>query len=323
MKVGKYTIKKPVFLAPMENVTDMPFRQLCKSFGADVLVTEFVSSDALIRNVKSNVEKMTFTEQERPIGIQIYGHDIPTMVEAAKIVETKKPDFIDLNFGCPVKKVVRRGAGAGILQDIPKMIEMTSQVVKAVSVPVSVKTRIGWDDKSINLITMVKELQDTGIQFLTLHFRTRQQMYTGKADWTWMEKIDKESSITIPIIGNGDIAGAEDAAAKFTNYNVSGIMLGRSVIGNPWIFKSVKTYLNKNILLPQPTLTEKIWIATKQLENNVAYYGERIGVKLMRRHFVQYFKGLKNFRQTKIKLLQSDSFEENKKILKLIAETYL
>ncbi|MCD6366506.1 MAG: tRNA dihydrouridine synthase DusB [Bacteroidales bacterium] len=322
MKIGKYNIKNPVFLAPMEDVTDMPFRQLCKSFGADVLVTEFVSSDALIRHVKNNIEKMAFAEQERPIGIQIYGHDIPTMIEAAKIVETRNPDFIDLNFGCPVKKVVRRGAGAGMLQDIPKMIDMTSQVVKAVSIPVSVKTRIGWDDKTVDLIEMVKKLQDTGIQFLTLHFRTRQQMYTGKADWTWMEKIDKESSITIPIIGNGDISGAENASEKFANYNVSGIMLGRAAIGNPWVFKSVETYLNENRLLPQPTLVEKVAIATKQLENNVAYYGERIGVKLMRRHFVQYFKGLTNFRQTKIKLLRSDDFEGNKEILKLIAENF-
>lgn len=322
MKIGKHNIKNPVFLAPMEDVTDMPFRQLCKSFGADVLVTEFVSSDALIRNVKRNIEKMQFSDEEHPIGIQIYGHDIPTMVEAAKIVEQQQPDFIDLNFGCPVKKVVRRGAGAGMLQDIPKMIEMTKQIVNAVSLPVSVKTRIGWDDKTIDLIEMVKKLQDTGIQFLTLHFRTRQQMYTGKADWTWMEKIDKDPSITIPIVGNGDIAGPEDAAEKFANYTISGIMLGRAVIGNPWIFKYVKTYLNQNILLPQPSLSEKVAIATRQLENNVAYYGEHIGVKLMRRHFVHYFKGLKNFRPTKIKLLQSDSFEENKAILKMIVEKF-
>ncbi len=322
MKVGKYNIKNPVFLAPMEDVTDMPFRQLCKSFGVDVLVTEFVSSDALVRNVKSNIEKMTFSKWERPIGIQIYGHDIPTMVDAAKIVETKSPDFIDLNFGCPVKKVVRRGAGAGMLQDIPKMIEMTSQVTKAVSIPVSVKTRIGWNEASIDLIEMVKKLQDTGIQFLTLHFRTRQQMYTGKADWSWMEKIGNKPDITVPIVGNGDITSAEAAAEKFENFNIGGIMVGRAAIGNPWIFKSIKTYLEEKQLLPQPTLAEKVATATKQLENNVAYYGERIGVKLMRRHFVQYFKGIKNFRQTKIKLLRSDEVEENKKILRFIAENF-
>jgi len=322
MKVGKYNIEKPVFLAPMENVTDMPFRQLCKSFGADVLVTEFVSSDALIRNVKRNIEKMAFSEAERPIGIQIYGHDISTIVDAAKIVEAQNPDFIDLNFGCPVKKVVRRGAGAGMLQNIPKMVEMTSQVIKAVSTPVSVKTRIGWNEASINLTEMIKKLQDTGIQFLTLHFRTRQQMYTGRADWSWMKKIGNDPGITIPIVGNGDIASAEIAAEKFENFNIGGIMVGRAAIGNPWIFKSIKTYLSENKLLSQPTLAEKVATATKQLENNVAYYGEQIGIKLMRRHFVQYFKGLTNFRQTKIKLLQSDNLEENKEILRFIIESF-
>ncbi len=322
VKIGKFYIQNPIFLAPMEDVTDMPFRQLCKSFGADVLVTEFVSSDALVRNVKSNIEKMVFSEIERPIGIQIYGHDISTMVEAAKIVETQKPDFIDINFGCPVKKVVRRGAGAGMLQDIPKMIEMTIQVVKAVSVPVSVKTRLGWNEDSVDLIETVKKLQDTGIQFLTLHFRTRQQMYTGKADWSWMEKISNDKGISLPIVGNGDIASAESVAGKFENYNISGIMVGRAAIGNPWIFKSIRAYLDEKRILPQPTLHEKVAIAIKQLENNVEYYGERIGVKLMRRHFVQYFKGIKNFRQTKIKLLRSDDFEDNKKILRFIAENF-
>lgn len=322
MQIGKFNIKNPIFLAPMEDVTDIPFRQLCKSLGADVLVTEFVSSDALIRNVKNNIEKMVFAEQERPIGIQIYGHDIPTMVEAAKIVEIQKPDFIDLNFGCPVKKVVRRGAGAGMLQDIPKMIEMTSQIVKAVSVPVTVKTRIGWDEKSIDLIEMVKKLQDTGIQFLTLHFRTRQQMYTGKADWSWMKKIDNDTNISLPIVGNGDIIDGKTAKEKFENYNISGIMIGRAAIGNPWIFKSIKTYLETNQFLPEPSLSQKINIATKQLENNVAYYGERVGVKLMRRHFVQYFKGIQNFRKTKIKLLRNDDLEGNKEILQFIAENF-
>jgi len=322
MKIGTYTIENPVFLAPMEDVTDEPFRLICQSFGADVVITEFISSDALIRNVKKNIEKMAFSETEHPIGIQIYGHDIPTMVEAAKIVEQQQPDFIDLNFGCPVKKVVRRGAGAGILKDIPKMIDMTTQIVKAVSIPVSVKTRIGWNDEMIDLIEMVKQLQDTGIQFLTLHFRTRQQMYTGKADWSWMEKISKVKEITIPIVGNGDITDYQTAKEKFENYPVKGIMVGRAAIGNPWVFSSIKAFLKNNKTLQPPSLKEKVDVTIRHLEENVKYYGERIGVKLMRRHYVQYFKGIQNFRQTKIKLLQSDSFEENKEILKFIAQNF-
>lgn len=322
MKIGNHTIENPVFLAPMEDVTDKPFRLLCKSFGADVLITEFVSSDALIRNVKNNIEKMAFSEAERPIGIQIYGHDIPTMVEAAKIVEQQQPDFIDINFGCPVKKVVRRGAGAGMLKDIPKMIDMTAQIVKAVSIPVSVKTRIGWNDETIDLIEMVKQLQDTGIQFLTLHFRTRQQMYTGNADWSWMEKISKVKGITLPIVGNGDITDYQTAKEKLDHYSVKGIMVGRGAIGNPWIFSSIKAFLKDNTILQAPSLSEKVKVAIRHLEENVKYYGERIGVKLMRRHYVQYFKGIQNFRQTKIKLLQSDDFEENKEILKFIAKNF-
>jgi len=322
MKIGNYTIENPVFLAPMEDVTDEPFRLLCQSFGADVLITEFVSSDALIRNVKNNVEKMAFSEAEHPIGIQIYGHDIPTMVEAAKIVEQQQPDFIDLNFGCPVKKVVRRGAGAGMLKDMPKMIDMTTQIVKAVSIPVSVKTRIGWNDETIDLIEMVKQLQDTGIQFLTLHFRTRQQMYTGKADWSWMEKISKVNEITIPIVGNGDVVDYQTAKEKLEDYSVKGIMVGRAAIGNPWVFSAIKAFLKDNKISQAPSLNEKVAVAIRHLEENVKYYGERIGVKLMRRHYVQYFKGIQNFRQTKIKLLQSDDFEENKEILKFIAKNF-
>jgi len=323
LQIGKINIKKPVFLAPMEDVTDIPFRRLCKSFGADVLTTEFVSSDALVRNVKRTISKMAFMEDERPIGIQIYGHDISTMIEAAKIVEEQKPDFIDLNFGCPVKKVVRRGAGAGMLRDIPKMIEMTTKIVRSVSLPVSAKTRIGWDDSSmINLTDMIKKFQDTGIQFLTLHFRTRQQMYTGKADWSWMEKINTNIGISLPIVGNGDIINGLFAKEKFDYYNVSGIMIGRASIGNPWIFKTIKAELNGESQVKIPTLKEKVAVAIKHLENNVAYYGEHIGVKLMRRHFVQYFKGIPNFRQTKIKLLTSNDAEENKSILQFIANNY-
>lgn len=320
MNIGKYQINQPVFLAPMEDVTDIPFRQICKSFGADVLTTEFVSSDALIRNVKNNIEKMSFAEIERPIGIQIYGHDIDTMVEAAKIVETQNPDFIDLNFGCPVKKVVRRGAGAGMLQDIPKMIEMISKIVKAVNIPITVKTRLSWDNENVKVVAMVEKLQATGIQFLTLHFRNRQQMYSGDADWSWMEKIAKIASI--PIVGNGDIIDNYSAKEKFKRYNISGIMVGRAAIGNPWIFHSIKAFLKNNEIVSEPTLSEKVQYSIEHLEKNVEFYGERIGVKLMRRHYVKLFKGLTNFRKMKIKLLQNDNYLDNKEILNEIAVVF-
>lgn len=322
MKFGSIDINRPVYLAPMEDVTDIPFRKLCKKFGADIMITEFVSSDALIRNVQKTIDKMKILDYERPIGIQIYGHDHDTMVEAAKIVETVKPDFIDLNFGCPVKKIVKRGAGSAMLKTPDLLVKITEDVAKAVKVPVTVKTRIGWNQSSINIVDVVKRLQDTGIKVITIHARTREQMYSGKADWSIFEKITSIPNLKTYIVGNGDITSPESAHEKFEKYNIDGIMIGRGAIGAPWIFRNVAKYIREGILLPEPSVKEKVAIAKEHLNENVKFYGERVGVLLMRRHYVNYFKGLPNFRETKIKLLTSPSLEENINLLDFIGEKW-
>ncbi len=322
MKFGHIDIDQPVYLAPMEDVTDIPFRKLCKRFGADIMITEFVSSDALVRNVQRTMEKMKILDYERPIGIQIYGHDYDTMVEAARIVERVNPDFIDLNFGCPVKKIVRRGAGSAMLKTPDLLIKIAKGVAQAVQVPVTVKTRIGWDSHSVNITEIVKRLQDTGIKVITIHARTREQMYAGKADWSVIAEITALPNLKTYIVGNGDIISAEDAKEKFDRYGVDGIMIGRGAIGAPWIFRSVKKYLKEGILLPEPSLTEKVSVAIEHLNENVNFYGERVGVLLMRRHYAKYFKGLDNFRETKIKLLTSPSYKENLEILHYIADRW-
>jgi tRNA-dihydrouridine synthase B len=322
MKFGNIDIERPVYLAPMEDVTDIPFRKMCKRFGADIMITEFVSSDALIRNVKKTIDKMKILDYERPIGIQIYGHDHDTMVEAAKIVETVKPDFIDLNFGCPVKKIVKRGAGSAMLKTPDLLVKISESIAKAVKTPVTVKTRIGWDNDNINIVEVVKRLQDTGIKVVTIHARTRNQMYTGNADWSIFEKIMAIPNLKTYIVGNGDINSPESAIEKFEKYKVDGIMIGRGAIGAPWIFQHVKKYIKEGILLPEPSTKEKVSIAKEHLIENVKFYGERVGVLLMRRHYANYFKGLPNFRETKIKLLTSPSFTENLEILDFIAEKW-
>lgn len=322
MKFGSIDIDRPVYLAPMEDVTDIPFRKLCKKFGADIMITEFVSSDALIRNVQKTIDKMKILDYERPIGIQIYGHDHDTMVEAAKLVETVKPDFIDLNFGCPVKKIVKRGAGSAMLKTPYLLVKITEDVAKAVKVPITIKTRIGWSQSSINIVDVVKRLQDTGIKVITIHARTREQMYSGKADWSIFEKITSISNLKTYIVGNGDITSPDSALEKFEKYNIDGIMIGRGAIGAPWIFRNVTKFIREGILLPEPSVKEKIAIAKEHLNENVKFYGERVGVLLMRRHYVNYFKGLPNFRETKIKLLTSPSLEENINLLDFIAEKW-
>jgi len=322
MKFGSIDIDRPVYLAPMEDVTDIPFRKLCKKFGADIMITEFVSSDALIRNVQKTIDKMKILDYERPIGVQIYGHDHDTMVEAAKIVETVKPDFIDLNFGCPVKKIVKRGAGSAMLKTPDLLVKIAKDVAKAVKIPVTVKTRIGWSENSINIVDVVKRLQDTGIKVITIHARTREQMYSGKADWSIFEKITAIPNLKTYIVGNGDITSPESALEKFEKYKIDGIMIGRGAIGAPWIFRNVAKYIREGILLQEPSVKEKVAIAKEHLNENVKFYGERIGVLLMRRHYVNYFKGLPNFRETKIKLLTSPSLEENINLLDFIAEKW-
>ena len=302
----------PLLLAPMEDVTDIGFRMLCKRFGASMVYTEFVSAEALVRSVKSTVSKLTISDDERPVGIQIYGRDTASMVEAAKIVEEVKPDVIDLNFGCPVKKVAGKGAGAGMLQNIPQMLEITREVVKAVKLPVTVKTRLGWDSNSLIIPTLAEQLQDCGIKALTIHGRTRAQMYTGQADWTLIGEIKRNPRIHIPIIGNGDITSPEEAKRAFDEYGVDAVMIGRATFGRPWIFKEINDYLDGKEPDPVMTFKWKLDILEEQLRINVERIGEYRGILHTRRHLAAspIFKGIPNFRQTRIAMLRANTVDE-------------
>jgi nifR3 family TIM-barrel protein len=315
--------KNPLFLAPMEDITDSTFRYICKEIGGiDVMFTEFVSSDGLVYNAQKSHKKLQTFEYERPIGIQIYGHIPERMVEAAKIAEEAKPDFIDINFGCPVKKIANRGAGSGMLKNLPLLIEITKKVVDAVHLPVTVKTRLGWDENTKNILQLALMLQNTGIQGLTIHGRTRSQMYTGNADWTLIGEVKNHPDIYIPIIGNGDITTPMQAKEKLDLYKVDGLMIGRGSIGNPWIFKQVKHFFNTGELLPEPTMEEKIAMIKKHLLKSVEDKGEYGGVLTMRRHYVHYFKKLNNSKELRIKLLTSINVEENLSILDEFLERY-
>ena len=312
MKIGNIEFgPRPVFLAPMEDVTDIGFRLLCKRFGASMVYTEFVSAEALIRDVKSTQQKLTISDEERPVGIQIYGRDIEAMVEAAQIVEQAGPDLIDLNFGCPVKKVAGKGAGAGMLQNIPKMLEITRKVVDAVKLPVTVKTRLGWNHEQLIITELAEQLQDCGIQALTIHGRTRSQMYTGQADWTLIGEVKRNPRIHIPIIGNGDITSAEEAKLAFDTYGVDAIMIGRATFGRPWIFKEVRDYLDNTGEAPL-TIDQKLDILIEQLRINVARIDEKRGILHTRRHLAAtpLFKGIPNFRQTRIAMLRAETMDE-------------
>ena len=320
MKIGNIEFgPRPVFLAPMEDVTDIGFRLLCKRFGASMVYTEFVSAEALIRDVKSTLQKLTISDEERPVGIQIYGRDIEAMVEAAKIVEQAGPDLIDLNFGCPVKKVAGKGAGAGMLQNIPKMLEITRKVVDAVKLPVTVKTRLGWNHEQLIITELAEQLQDCGIQALTIHGRTRSQMYTGQADWTLIGEVKRNPRIHIPIIGNGDITSAEDAKQAFDTYGVDAIMIGRATFGRPWIFKEVRDFLDETGEKPL-TFDQKLDILIEQLRINVARIDEKRGILHTRRHLAAtpLFKGIPNFRQTRIAMLRAETMDELLAILEEI-----
>ena len=312
MKIGNIEFgPRPVFLAPMEDVTDIGFRLLCKRFGASMVYTEFVSAEALIRDVKSTQQKLNISDEERPVGIQIYGRDIDAMIEAAKIVEQAGPDLIDLNFGCPVKKVAGKGAGAGMLQNIPKMLEITRKVVDAVKLPVTVKTRLGWNHEQLIITELAEQLQDCGIQALTIHGRTRSQMYTGQADWTLIGEVKRNPRIHIPIIGNGDITSAEEAKAAFDTYGVDAIMIGRATFGRPWIFKEVRDYLDETGEKPL-TFDENLDILIEQLRINVARIDEKRGILHTRRHLAAtpLFKGIPNFRQTRIAMLRAETMDD-------------
>ena len=312
MKIGDVEFgSNPLFLAPMEDVTDIGFRHLCKRYGAAMVYTEFVSAEALVRSIQSTINKLTISDEERPVGIQIYGRDVESMVEAAKIVEQAHPDIIDLNFGCPVKKVAGKGAGAGMLQNIPLLLEITREVVKAVQVPVTVKTRLGWDSNHLIITELAEQLQDCGIQALTIHGRTRSQMYTGEADWTLIGEVKNNPRIHIPIIGNGDITSPEKAKQAFLQYGVDAVMVGRATFGRPWIFKEVRDYLD-NIPFNELTTDDKINILEEQLRINVERIDEYRGILHTRRHLAAtpIFKGIPNFRPTRIEMLRAEKMEQ-------------
>ena len=318
MKIGNINFgAQSLFLAPMEDVTDIGFRLLCKRFGAAMVYTEFVSAEALVRNIKATINKLTISNEERPVGIQIYGRDVDSMVEAAKIVEEVQPDVIDLNFGCPVKKVAGKGAGSGMLKNIPLMLDITKAVVKAVKTPVTVKTRLGWDSNSVIIPTLAEQLQDCGIQALTIHGRTRAQMYTGEADWTLIGEVKNNPRINIPIIGNGDICTPEQAKQAFERYGVDAIMIGRATFGRPWIFKEIVDYLSNNTQAESLSLDMKMNILKEQLQINVDRIDEYRGILHTRRHLASspIFKGIPDFKQMRIAMLRANTVKELNDIL--------
>lgn len=314
--------EKPLFLAPMEDVTDPSFRHMCKQFGADMVYTEFISSDGLIRDGAKSVAKLNISDAERPVGIQIYGHLIEPMVEAARIAQEACPDVIDINFGCPMKKIAGRGAGSGMMRDVPLMVEMTRRIVEAVDIPVTVKTRLGWDEESKNIEDIAVRLQDVGISALTIHGRTRAQIYSGTADWTLIGKVKNNPIIKIPIIGNGDIDSPEKAAAAFNDYGVDGVMIGRATYGRPWIFREIRHYLSTGELLAQPSVLERVEIAKQHLLKSVEIKGDKVGILEMRRHLSNYFKGLPNFKQTRLQLVTLGDVEEINATLDFIAKEW-
>lgn len=308
MKIGTIDFgERPLFLAPMEDVTDIGFRKMCKRFGAAMVYTEFVSADAVIRSIKSTLNKIVIDEEERPVGIQIYGKDVESMVEAAKIVEQVKPDVIDINFGCPVKKVANKGAGSGMLKNIPLLLEITREVVKAVNTPVTVKTRLGWDDNNLIITDLAEQLQDCGIQALTIHGRTRAQMYTGEADWTLIGEVKKNPRIHIPIIGNGDVTSVADAQKRFDSYGVDAVMIGRATFGCPWLFSETDAPDAKQL-----TLDDKIDILEEMLRINVEKIDEYRGILHTRRHLAAspIFKGIPDFKQTRVAMLRANKMNE-------------
>lgn len=304
MKIGNIEYReKPLFLAPMENVTDPSFRYVCKMFGADMLYTEFVSSDGLIRDVAGSLNKLEIFDYERPIGIQIYGHIPEAMVEAAIRAEKANPDLIDINFGCPVNKIAKRGAGSGMMREPDKLVEITKRVVEAVKVPVTVKTRLGWDEDSKIVVELAERLQDVGIAALTIHGRTRSQLYKGAADWTLIGEVKKNPRMKIPIIGNGDITTPEGAAEAFDKYGVDGIMIGRATYGHPWIFQEIRHFLDTGEKLPEMSVNDRVDLAKMHFAKSIEIKGERVGLLEMRRHLSCYFKGLYDFKETRLKLV--------------------
>jgi len=311
VKIGNIELGEfPLLLAPMEDVSDPPFRALCKENGADLMYTEFISSEGLIRDAAKSVQKLDIFEYERPIGIQIFGNDIESMKKATEVTAKANPDIIDINYGCPVKKVACKGAGAGILQDIPKMVEMTEAIVKSTHLPITVKTRLGWNDDTKYIVEVAERLQDVGIKAISIHGRTRKQMYKGEADWSLIGEVKNNPRMHIPVFGNGDVDTPEKALEKKNNYGVDGIMIGRASIGYPWIFNEIKHFLNTGNHLEKPTIQDRITAARRHLEMSVKWKGETLGVLEMRRHYANYFRGIPHFKSHRMKLVTENKVEE-------------
>ncbi len=311
VKIGNIDIGEfPLLLAPMEDVSDPPFRALCKQHGADVLYTEFISSEGLIRDATKSTMKLDIYDFERPIGIQIFGYDIESMRLATKICEKANPEFIDINYGCPVKKVANKGAGAGILKDIPKMVKMTKEIVNSTNLPVTVKTRLGWDENTKYIVDVAERLQDVGIQALSIHGRTRKQMYKGEADWTLIGDVKNNQRMHIPIFGNGDISNAENVAEVKNKYGVDGVMIGRAAIGNPWIFNEIKHFLKTGSHLEKPVIADRVNACKQHLKHSIEWKGKILGIAEMKRHYSNYFKGIPHFKDYRIKIITSECKDE-------------
>lgn len=322
-KIGNIILPEfPLLLAPMEDVSDPPFRAVCKDNGADLMYSEFISSEGLIRDAIKSKKKLDFTEEERPFGIQIFGGDEEAMAMSARICETVNPDLVDINFGCPVKKVVSKGAGAGVLKDIDLMVRLTEAVVKSTSLPVTVKTRLGWDENSKNIEEVAERLQDVGIKALSIHGRTRAQLYKGEADWTLIAKVKNNPRIQMPIFGNGDIDSPQKALAYKNRYGIDGIMIGRAAIGYPWIFREIKAYIKDQTILPPPTLAERIVVCKKHLQRSIEWKGPIVGINEMRRHYTNYLKGLPGIKEFRYKLVTLTTPESINEVLDEITEHY-
>jgi tRNA-dihydrouridine synthase B len=307
VKIGNVELPDfPLLLAPMEDVSDPPFRALCKSNSCDMMYTEFISVEGLIRDAAKSIQKLDIYDEERPIGVQIFGAELDSMIRAAEIVEEAQPEVLDINFGCPVKKVVCKMAGAGILQDIPKMVALTEAIVKSTKLPVTVKTRLGWDEQSIKIVEVAERLQDVGIHAISIHGRTRKQMYKGEADWTWIAKVKENPRLHIPVFGNGDIDSPERAVAYKDKYGVDGVMIGRASIGNPWIFREIKHYIQTGECLPKPSFSERLDAVRQHLTHSIEWKGTTIGINEMKRHYTNYFKGLPGIKPWRNKLVMEN-----------------
>lgn len=312
----------PLMLAPMEDVSDPPFRAICKENGADIMYTEFISSEGLIRDAEKSTMKLDIYDEERPIGIQIFGGNIESMKLATAICEQANPDIIDINYGCPVKKVACKGAGAGILQDIPKMVKMTKEIVKSTSLPVTVKTRLGWDENSKYIVEVAERLQDVGIKAISIHGRTRKQMYKGEADWTLIGKVKNNTRMHIPVFGNGDINSGEKALEMKKKYGIDGVMIGRAAIGYPWIFNEIKSYLKNKETISKPTIEDRVRLCIRHLKHSIAWKGEKLGIFETRRHYTNYFRGIPHFKDHRIKLVSSENPSEIIEILESIKDKF-